>query len=461
MRRVLGCSAALFASLALAAPAAAVQPAYFSDFDGGIVGRAVIGDDGRPSVPLALMPNTGADSEGAAISPNGKRLLINGDEDLYGFAIRGGGGLADLDGSPFAHGVDTPYGVTFTPGGTLAYAAIEPPASAGFTTFGGALAAIAGAEFPAGADPRGLAASPNGKFLFSTDSDNKVGAYRIDGAGGIGEAPGNPFSLPAGASPYAISITPNGRYLYVATRSLPGDEAVVGFAVGASGLLTELDGSPFAMPGSNNPFGSTIDPSGRHLYVTDYDGGGLYWFRINGDGSLAPGNGSPAAGSTASASTPAITPDGRFLLRSSGNDNSLDVYALGPGGKPTLIPDSPFAVLPGRGDFQSIAIVPAQPPKAKLKAKSKRRRKVKLNAGRSTDTDGEIERYRWSFGDGKKKITTSPRVTHRYRKPGRYKAKVRLTDETGCSTKYVAAGQTPYCNGSKRAKAKKRVRARR
>ena len=45
-----------------------------------------------------------------------------------------------------------------------------------------------------------------------------------------------------------------------------------------------------------------------------------------------------------------------------------------------------------------------------------------------------------------------PTVAHKYKKPGKYKVKLTLTDDDHCSTRYISAGQTAYCNGGKRAR---------
>jgi hypothetical protein len=73
---------------------------------------------------------------------------------------------------------------------------------------------------------------------------------------------------------------------------------------------------------------------------------------------------------------------------------------------------------------------------------------IAFNAGASSDPDGSIARYDWSFGDQGQALNGGPTPHHAYRKPGRYRVTLTLTDNEGCSTALVFTGQTASCNGS-------------
>jgi PKD repeat protein len=61
---------------------------------------------------------------------------------------------------------------------------------------------------------------------------------------------------------------------------------------------------------------------------------------------------------------------------------------------------------------------------------------VVLDASASSDEDGRVTSYQWDFGDGT--AGTGARVTHRFRTPGSYFARVTVTDDSGASDVYVA-----------------------
>ena len=56
--------------------------------------------------------------------------------------------------------------------------------------------------------------------------------------------------------------------------------------------------------------------------------------------------------------------------------------------------------------------------------------------------------YHWNFGDGHSTTTTKATVSHTYKKAGKHKVILTVTDDSGCSTALVFTGQTAYCNGS-------------
>ena len=122
-------------------------------------------------------------------------------------------------------------------------------------------------------------------------------------------------------------------------------------------------------------------------------------------------------------------------------------------GEPMNMANSAFS---NTGDFQSIVLTPAQPPRARLQVRVVGKT-AKLSAKRSAD-DGSIVQYAWKFGDGEKTFTMGPKVDHTYAKPGEYTVTVTATDDDECSTRFVSAGQTAYCNGGKQAVAEATVK---
>lgn len=73
-----------------------------------------------------------------------------------------------------------------------------------------------------------------------------------------------------------------------------------------------------------------------------------------------------------------------------------------------------------------------------------------FNGAHSYDVDGQIKYYKWDFGDGN--TAQGAKVTHRYEKPGKYKAKLTVIDdsESGCDTDMdainVVINEAPVAN---------------
>ena len=148
----------------------------------------------------------------------------------------------------------------------------------------------------AGAGPRRIQMSPDGKFLYvDHETDSEVGVYTIDG-GKLTEIQ-TVSTLPAdfkGRNTTAeIIISADGRHLYVGNR---GHDSIAIFAVDkATGKLTLTANAP---AGGRTPRNLRFDPSGNFLVSANENGGNLVVFRVDKQsGALTP-VGAPAEIST-------------------------------------------------------------------------------------------------------------------------------------------------------------------
>ena len=153
---------------------------------------------------------------------------------------------------------------------------------------GGSLAPLGTA--PSGDNPSILAATPDGRHLYSVNAGagpggNSVGVYDISAVGTLTPA-GSP--VPAGSSPRGAAVTPNGAYLYVSNQSSTN---LYAFAIAANGALTPVPGSPFTASTGN--FDVAITPDGRHLYVAGVGSEEVFAYDIAANGALTPVAGSP------------------------------------------------------------------------------------------------------------------------------------------------------------------------
>ncbi len=64
-----------------------------------------------------------------------------------------------------------------------------------------------------------------------------------------------PFASPTGLKPFDAAVSPDGGFLYVVDA---GTAEVSAFAVDGT-TVTEIAGSPIAIPGGGAPFGMVVD----------------------------------------------------------------------------------------------------------------------------------------------------------------------------------------------------------
>jgi 6-phosphogluconolactonase len=186
----------------------------------------------------------------------------------------------------------------------------------------GALTALPGFPLSSGLNPVFLTHDPLNKFLVVVDiAAGNMRVYGIDsGTGALMEVPPSPYAL--GMEPRAAAIDPSGKFVYVASQSL---NSVAAFNMNLSGVLTAVQGSPFATGGTAaSSFGCcvVVDPTGKFVYVADI--ANVYAFSINAS------SGALTLVSTIPAPTEnglAVDPAGAFLY-AVGFANSIQTYRI-------------------------------------------------------------------------------------------------------------------------------------
>ncbi len=96
---------------------------------------------------------------------------------------------------------------------------------------------------------------------------------------------------------------------------------VFGFSVGSNGALTALPGSPF--PAGSLPCGIASDPSGGHVYVTDYINGEVLGFSV-ASGALTALGSPVSAGNQPRAI--AVDPTYPYAFVANSQDGSVSAY---------------------------------------------------------------------------------------------------------------------------------------
>lgn len=156
----------------------------------------------------------------------------------------------------------------------------------------------------AGAGPRRMQMSPDGKFLYvDHESDSEVGVYAIDGCAlkEIQVTGTVPDDAKAKNTTAEIVISADGRHLYVGNR---GHDSVAIFTVDPkTGMLGNLENVP---SGGKTPRNLRFDPGGNWFFAANENGGTITEFKVDKkSGHLTP------TGVTAEINTPG----GMYFLR--------------------------------------------------------------------------------------------------------------------------------------------------
>ena len=251
--------------------------------------------------------------------------------------------LTRVTGSPFATQPNI-VRMVMHPSGNFVYALSGTPAQIqaySFNSATGALVALAG--FPVSLNTTGetgLAISPNGAFLYTSNSStNVITSFSISTNGSLTR-----LTTKSGlqGSPFYLTFDTTGNFLFgINIGGNVGTGSVSVFSLSAAGVLTEVSGSPF-------PAGATSVNaafSQGFLYVVNQTSNTVSALALNGTtGLLTELKGSPfAAGARPVSAAAAVL--GRFLLVTStatGNGGAISVFAIAADGTLTQVTGSPF-----------------------------------------------------------------------------------------------------------------------
>lgn len=130
-----------------------------------------------------------------------------------------------------------------------------------------------------------IAVDPSGSFLLAIDagSQNFLYEYSIS-AGVLTPVAGSPFLIGSfGGNISQLAFDPAANFLYAIDDA---NDQLLGFAFSGSGL-TPLTGSPFAVPTAGVPENISVDPSGKHVFVSYTQADEVWSYSIAPGGSSA------------------------------------------------------------------------------------------------------------------------------------------------------------------------------
>ncbi|MBI5311324.1 MAG: beta-propeller fold lactonase family protein [Actinobacteria bacterium] len=436
---------ATIAACALMPAAANARPLFTNLYSSKKIASFAIDASGG-ATPLPGSPLTvGGFVQSISITPDGRYLVTQNPFATDGFmgvySIDSSGALTQVGGN-VATNTSAPN--LFAPDGLHMYAPSKAGGVEAFAFNEGTLTSLG----TVGATPLGeMAITPDKRFLFAPDYNNpSIDRFAIQADGTLADI--GPAPLPE-AGGQAVRITPDGRFLIVITGP-GGTDHTTSFAIGPDGSLTQI-GSPLANTGAITDR-SPISPDGRFLFVTNGNEDSVSTVAIASDGSLSrplPDVPSIVSGPGESA----VSTDGRFLFVQNQAGTFFQTFAIGANGELTTI-GAPFAT-GGNSDGSTPMALPAQAPTS-TQLKITRRGPGENSAFDATGSTGggnAIVDYTWDFGDGTTAVTTTPTTRHKYKKAGIYPVSVAVKDSDGCSASRIFDGVVTLCNGAASARA--------
>lgn len=418
--RLLACTAALFTTLLLGAAPAAARLAYVGGASSEVETFVEPVDLASGSVGTVI-PTPGV-AEAIVISPDGRTAYV-----LLGNEILPIDVATATAGEPIALPAEV-QGIAITPDGSRLYLTDEyndlvyvvDPAS------GETVAEIDLAkelEATEEVKPSGIAVAPDGNHAYVANVWHKSVA--------VLELPANAVTdvIPLTELPGEIRVSPDDRFLYV--QPIVSETLLkIDLATGTVTTIPEVADRTFE-----------ISPDGSAAYAI-------------GSLSSAPEETITVSDLLAGTTVPpieiagfpldlALLPDGSRAYITDETEDALWPFDTATNGL-----GAPLELGPRP---EAIAIVPNQPPQARLAdlpSSVAPGAAVQFDAGGSSDPDGTVARYRWDFGDGAVLADGGPTATHSYANPGAYTVTLTVTDNEGCSTRFVSTGQNAYCNGS-------------
>jgi len=228
---------------------------------------------------------------------------------------------------------NSPQGIAVDTGGRFVFAANNESNSIAVLAVqaDGTLETVGGSPFPVGDQPLTyspvyLAPTPDASFLYAAAQGALV-AFEVSDEGTLTPIQSLPETMAE------IATSPSGEYLYAAGLYTMGVHA---YRVTASGMLEEIDGSPFAYD-AGRPYQVVVSIDGRRVWVLDLDTG-IAAFDAGDDGALHLSGQTPT-GTFAIALEAAA--DNRFLYAAPPFEPGILGFAA-EGTAPVALPTSPY-----------------------------------------------------------------------------------------------------------------------
>ncbi|HWY21294.1 MAG TPA: beta-propeller fold lactonase family protein [Candidatus Acidoferrum sp.] len=266
---------------------------------------------------LARVPGSPFLADGApggdyslAASPNGQFLFATADTatDIHIYSVGSNGSLSEIAGSPFPTGANS-EGLKVTPNGKFLVVGENSLKAVGVYSIGvsGALTAVAGSPFPASASPFDVEVNCAGNLVFVIDngsfngSYSVIDAYSMSSGGSLTPIAGEPFYNGTSSTNGGLALSPNGQFLFV-TDTFSND--ISSMSVASDGALSQVAGSPFAT--SSWTGGVSVSRSGKFVYSALFTVAQIDGRAVDSTGALTPVPGTPFSTGQAQTGVPTV-----------------------------------------------------------------------------------------------------------------------------------------------------------
>ena len=218
-----------------------------------------------------------------AVDPTSKFVYAadSGGAGVAAFSINSStGGLTKVTGSPFTAGGFRSVGVTVHPNGKFLYLALESFGTGVFNidTSSGALSSFRIVPPFANGQPQAIAINPAGTFAYIANGFSGVEAYSVTSTGDLTRIGLSAF--PTGNNPIAIATDTSGKFVYVVNRddATAANNTITALAIQSDGSLAQITSGTLSL---HSPSSVALDPSGKFVFVTNFNNATVSTFSIN------------------------------------------------------------------------------------------------------------------------------------------------------------------------------------
>jgi len=284
--------------------------------------------------------SVGDGARALVLHPSGKFLYVanpgQNENDISLFTIASNGALSEVfPRTPIGASASVPELLAMDPAGGYLY--VANVGSNNISVFSidsgsGALTQIAGSPFPVGLVPLNMQLTPSGNYLFVSASSTPLGfiATLSVSAGALQTVS---LTHSDGTTPQGLAIDPSGSYLYVGNTVQ--SNSISTFAIGSSGSLNEVHGSPLN-DGYSDPLMLILDPKGQYLYVANQGSSNVAVYSISSSTGLpAPLITSTSTFAFSTESSPSFLaedPNGNYLFVGNQGSSGFGIQAFGVNG---------------------------------------------------------------------------------------------------------------------------------
>ena len=288
-----------------------------------------------------------------------------GTQNISAFSIDPNtGNLTPVVTSPYGVGTTTWTDISLAPSadGKFLFAGVAATKTVLTFSIGadGSLTQVGSAAVPAA--PAGMKASADGQYLavgLPADSGGAVAMFAVAASGALTMVNGMPFFDSGAGNLAGVDINCASTHVF-GGETINGSTIVDAFSIGSGGVLSRVQGSPFAPGVGTNSSVVLLSPNDQFLFVSNQISKSVTVLSVDSAGALALVAGSPFSTTTSGSNPSGMATDqaGAFLFVAS-NTSLIDAFSVAANGSLSQVPGSPFNTNQS-GGLLSLAAYPAK-----------------------------------------------------------------------------------------------------